>query len=860
MIVEALINQIRQRFSHEKRARVCLWFDEKLEFERLIPSLQLALAEMKPAPFLLLEYKPEKYQGQLWLKHQVCKDLANTPLDLRETRRYLFYLPLSEDRLESPDDQDRHHLELLEEYRYSGSIWRINGKRPTLFAFLRQAGVPLPDEPAEQRKIFEGGRESLLAKYVSKFMDRPAPFWQTTLTADMIKSRLIGDIDQTILDLAVAPETTCQILQEKSLAREFVEAVRERYGFESNLAEPDAWVNRLVEVLALTETYLGYCEPSDFPFADRLPPITLREHHVQLLQRWLRDAESRPVWDQRIRDIESYLDLTGWAAGRDGLSFGFPHLVAQRWQETYCGFEKASAKGSELASFFEMKRALIQKEAEFCKASQLPVGHWAVLASLDRFVAACSEAEGMVDPEETVSGLAKLFVRQAPVVDRQHLKIHFLAMEQDLPSICRVADRSYAAYTNKLNQKFFVLFTAGDAPVIPDIPYVTDHLKQRVWQMPGKRAVVIVDGLRYDNALEIKDALSGLNVSVEPLQTALPTITPIGMTAILPLDPAEITLEIKNNYPHPKAKGKDTSIRENRLAILADFGADCQPIEDVENAADCPLGLGNLLVVSGHEEVDSIGHGSSANLIRHVDREIERLVRLVRKLHQWGYPEVHIITDHGYILLNEDKLPPEVKCDKEWCLVLKERFALLPAGAAVPLATLPFPWDDQVRVAVPPGLAFFKAEKSFSHGGATLQELIIPHLISRSQAKERRVGVEVVLPAFELMRAAVQVTLRPKSLSSKESGQLSLLMESPRTLQLGVFRADAAGGRSSVLPGGLPKQVTLNAGSDEANVTLFFHSSLSFMKGEILELDIRDMETTEQFPPGGIKLTVGRDL
>jgi hypothetical protein len=43
-------------------------------------------------------------------------------------------------------------------------------------------------------------------------------------------------------------------------------------------------------------------------------------------------------------------------------------------------------------------------------------------------------------------------------------------------------------------------------------------------------------------------------------------------------------------------------------------------------------------------------------------------------------------------------------------------------------------------------------------------------------------------------------------------------------------------------------------------VTLFFHTALSFKSGELLELDIRDIETTEQFPPGGIKLTVGRDM
>lgn len=41
-------------------------------------------------------------------------------------------------------------------------------------------------------------------------------------------------------------------------------------------------------------------------------------------------------------------------------------------------------------------------------------------------------------------------------------------------------------------------------------------------------------------------------------------------------------------------------------------------------------------------------------------------------------------------------------------------------------------------------------------------------------------------------------------------------------------------------------------------MTLFFHSAARFQKNDLLELDIRDVETLEQFPPGGIKLTVGR--
>ena len=59
-------------------------------------------------------------------------------------------------------------------------------------------------------------------------------------------------------------------------ADEFVDMVRERYGFEAPTGDPALWMRMFVEILALTETYLGYGEPVDFPFAECLPPLALR--------------------------------------------------------------------------------------------------------------------------------------------------------------------------------------------------------------------------------------------------------------------------------------------------------------------------------------------------------------------------------------------------------------------------------------------------------------------------------------------------------------------------------------------------------------------------------------------------------
>ena len=861
MILQALVDQFKQRFQHEKRAQVCLWFDEKEEFLRLLPSFRAHLESMQSPPFRVLAYDASQHHGQIWLKHQVYRSLNALAEAKRQRQRFLIYLPLPEDRLEQGGPNREPALDMLTEYRIVGVTWRIGGKRPTLFSFLKQANVKLPSGPRNQQRLYDGGRDSLLAKYVVKFADRPTAFWGDLLSPEIAQARLIGDLDQTILDLAVSPETTWQSLVGKGLVPEFLAMMRERYGFEGPNDRPASWVEALVTTLALTETFLAYDERADFPLADRLPPQAVRTHHRQLLHRWLRDSESRTAWDRWIQVVETKVDLTEWAKEKPGFCFGFPHLVRMRWQQIADAFASAAARSSTTTAFFEEHSALIAKEAEHSKASLNPSGSWGLMHRLQGYLAACKHATQLAEQADTVEALVRVYVEQATVVDAAHINVRHDADKQSQPAVITVADRAYATYTNTLNGRFFERYVAGAAANIPKLPYVTDRLEERLWTTHGKRAVLIIDALRFDCAHLISQMLRDFTVELEPMRAAIPTVTPVGMTALMPLSAAEVSFEIKGNNLHPRVNGKDAAARSTRIAFLRDFGADCREIGELEAISNAPDGLGELLVVFGHEEVDHIGHGSANALVRHLHIEIERIARLVRKLHRWSYPEVHVVTDHGFILLDEDNLPDEVACNTEWCRVKKERFALVPAEADLPVASMPFDWDSSLRVALPPGLAFFKAEKSFSHGGAALQELVIPHLVSRSRTTcASRISVEVLLPTFEIMRTAVKVTLRPKRPASSSGDQMALFAATGRTLHLDVLRTDSTGARISVLASGRPKEVHIDAEVNEQNVTLFFHSALSFSAGETLHLDISDIETTEQFPPGGIKLTVGRDM
>jgi hypothetical protein len=131
-------------------------------------------------------------------------------------------------------------------------------------------------------------------------------------------------------------------------------------------------------------------------------------------------------------------------------------------------------------------------------------------------------------------------------------------------------------------------------------------------------------------------------------------------------------------------------------------------------------------------------------------------------------------------------------------------------------------------------------------------------LVSRTATEEKRVGIEIVVPSGELIRSAVKVVLRPKPQAG--ATQMSLFIEHGRTLQLDVVRIAPNGERKSVLATGRPKEARIEANSGDVTVNLFFHTTESFRRGEILVLDVRDVDTLEQFPAGGIKLTVGRDM
>jgi hypothetical protein len=88
-------------------------------------------------------------------------------------------------------------------------------------------------------------------------------------------------------------------------------------------------------------------------------------------------------------------------------------------------------------------------------------------------------------------------------IERQHVVLRRDAEDLGLHAISQIADRSYAAYTNALNGRFFKAYATSKSPALDGVPPVTAKLEQGLWGVSQRQAVIIVDALRYDCALAI---------------------------------------------------------------------------------------------------------------------------------------------------------------------------------------------------------------------------------------------------------------------------------------------------------------------------------------------------------------------
>ena len=229
--------------------------------------------------------------------------------------------------------------------------------------------------------------------------------------------------------------------------------------------------------------------------------------------------------------------------------------------------------------------------------------------------------------------------------------------------------------------------------------------------------VVFVDGLRLDvgQTLRSKLAANGMTVSLTPRVAAIPTMTASGKPAVAPLTaPMQAGGELA-----PTTGGAEVNAAVLRTMLRAESVQPLGPDETGDPAGRGWTETGDL---------DGTGHKLGIKLVDRIPQEVADIASRVQLLLGAGWTRVHVVTDHGWLLMPGALL--KVELPQHLADPRKPRCARLNDGAgAVDQPTFPWTWDRDVRIAVPRGIAAFEAGRIYEHGGVSPQESITPHLI-----------------------------------------------------------------------------------------------------------------------------------
>ncbi|NBD25623.1 BREX-1 system phosphatase PglZ type A [Paenibacillus glycinis] len=258
----------------------------------------------------------------------------------------------------------------------------------------------------------------------------------------------------------------------------------------------------------------------------------------------------------------------------------------------------------------------------------------------------------------------------------------------------------------------------------------------------GDRVFVIIsDALRYEVAVELTEKLNSETkgaCDIQPLLGVLPSVTKMGMAALLPHKNLEIDLSGK-----VLVNGKSSSGLDKRIEILQGAVADStathyQELKNMNKAGRRETFKGKKLVYIYHDSIDATGDKASTEVYTFtaVERAIDELYEIVKIIRDdLSGTNIFITADHGF-LYQRQALEESDKIEKEGIQAFEvkrrhlftqeqgERSGLLDINMNSLILN-----EHKITTYVPKATIRFKIQGSganFVHGGASLQEIVVP--------------------------------------------------------------------------------------------------------------------------------------
>lgn len=255
-----------------------------------------------------------------------------------------------------------------------------------------------------------------------------------------------------------------------------------------------------------------------------------------------------------------------------------------------------------------------------------------------------------------------------------------------------------------------------------------------------KAVVVISDAMRYEVAEELTTKIRGENkfdAGIDAMLGVLPSYTQLGMAALLP----HKTLAHSPDGDPVLIDGKKSDGTTNRNKILSTVGGAAMQAKDfleMKPAERRELHAAHQVLYLYHDTIDATGDNAKSEhrTFAAVAEALDQLVDIVKKLASANATNILVTADHGFIY-QRSKLAPQfnltVQPHGDQVVAATRRYVLGrglkedPAFRSFEPEQLGLSSDLQVQIPnsiqriLRPGAGF-----QFVHGGASLQEIVVP--------------------------------------------------------------------------------------------------------------------------------------
>jgi len=298
--------------------------------------------------------------------------------------------------------------------------------------------------------------------------------------------------------------------------------------------------------------------------------------------------------------------------------------------------------------------------------------------------------------------------------------------------------------------------------------FFATHVRKPLEQPSQSRVFVIIsDALRYEAGEELARQVSRryrITAKLSAMLGVLPSITRLGMAALLPHDmisfrgPASVDVLVD---------GKPTASIEQRAEVLARFKGTAIKAEDLmsmKNEQGRDFVKPYEIIYIYHDKVDAIGdkqatESQTFQAVRSAIDELDDLTRYI--VNALNGTRVAITSDHGFIYTDQgpesiDRSGLDEK--PSGAILAKKRFILgknlgenekALRGRCRTTAGV----EGEMEFWIPKGnnRFHFAGGSRFFHGGAMLQEIVVPVVSvmglsgkARAKTKSRKVGVSLL--------------------------------------------------------------------------------------------------------------------